>query len=585
MDGLLLHQAVLELDAKLAGGRVDRVLQPEREEIHLLIRTHEGTQRLLISASADQARVHLSAAPKTNPQEPPVFCMLLRKLLGGSRVAAVRQVGMDRICEIDFDCIDELGDRTRRTLTCELMGRHSNLVLRSADGRILDSVRHVGADVNRVREIRPGIPYLPPPSQEKLDPLTASAEEIAQALTACGGSLEKALGRSLEGLSAETASELALRLTGSSGPVPVPDDCNDLARRLKAFLDRALEGPPVVAEDSGREPREVFAFPQLHLPQEVQKRFPGGVSEALDHLYSRRGQRSRLEQTAASLLRVLQAQREKCEKKLAIHLEEMNNGEKAEEARICGELLTANLYRIRRGEEKAVVDNYYDPLGGRKTIALDVRLSPGQNAQRYYKKYQKLNEARKHARQQSELIRAELDFAEDQADDVRKCRSVEELEEIRGLLLRRGMIRDTHRHGRPRRSAPTKLPEARSSEGVCIRYGRNADQNERVTASAAPDDLWLHAKDMPGSHVVIAAGGNPVGDRTLLEAATLAAYFSKGFRSTQVPVDVTRRRYVRKPASAAAGRMIYTHQETYFIRPDEAAVRALIGEEAMPVRD
>ncbi len=584
MDGLLLHQVVLELDAKLAGGRVDRVLQPEREEIHLLIRTNAGTRRLLISASADQARVHLSAEAKANPQEPPVFCMLLRKLLGGSRVAAVRQVGMDRICEIDFDCMDELGDRTQRTLSCELMGRHSNLVLRSTEGRILDSVRHVGADVNRVREIRPGAPYLPPPSQEKLNPLAASPDEIAKALQAGGGSLEKALGRCLEGLSAETAAELSLRLTGSGGTVPVPDDCVELARRLKSFLDRAFEGPPVAVEDDGGEPREIFAFPQLHLPQEVQKPFPAGVSEALDYLYSRRGQRSRLEQTAASLLRVLQAQRERCEKKLAIHLEELNNGEKAEEARICGDLLTANLYRIRRGEEKVTVDNYYDPTGGRKTIALDVRLSPGQNAQRYYKKYQKLNEARKHARQQAEVVRADLDFAEAQADDVRKCRSVEELEEIRALLLRHGLIRDSHKRGKPRRTEPTKLPEVLSSEGVCIRYGRNANQNERVTVSAAPDDLWLHAKDMPGSHVVVVTGGRPVGDRTLLEAATLAAYFSRGFRATQVPVDVTRRCYVRKTAASAAGRMIYTHQETYYIRPDEEIVRTLIGEDAMPER-
>lgn len=573
MDGLMLGFVARELKSMLPGGRVDRVLQPEKDELHVLIRTREGTRRLLLCAAANSARAHITQEVKPNPDEPPMFCMLLRKLLGGSRVEDVRQVDGDRILEIVFSCTDELGDRTERVLCCEMMGRHSNLILRGADGRIADAIRHVGADVSRVREVRPGIAYQPPPSQGKLDPAQADVPALRELLLRGASRLDKALADGLNGLSAASAQELAFRLTGQPSPMTDAATRAALAEPLRALLDALPSfGPPVLLLNGDGEPCDVFPFPQRHLSPEWQREVPEGPSAALDAFYRLRDRRERMAQKSASLARSLKTHIERCEKRLAIHEETLAASGRIEEARICGELLTAHLHQIKKGEPSVTLEDYYS--GKARTIALDTRLTPAQNAQKYYRQYQKLRQAQLHAAGQAEQARTELAMLEAQLDDLRKCAGPAELDEIRALLAASGHLRASHSRGKARHAAPSQPMRFVSADGYEILVGRNSAQNDRLTAAAPPDALWLHAKDMAGSHVVVPKGGD-IPEATLRQAALLAAWFSRGYRSAQVPVDYTRRRFVKKPGGAPAGFVLYTHQRTLYVTPDERAVRAL----------
>ena len=573
MDGLLLGFVARELSDTLSGARVDRVLQPEKDELHLLLRGREGSFRLLLSACANNARAHLTTETKQNPAEPPMFCMLLRKLLVGSRVASVLQIDGDRVLEITFDCVDELGERVLRVLSVEIMGRHSNIVLRGPDGRIADSIRHVGVDVSRVREVKPGLLYLPPPAQGKLDPLAADEQALRAALSAAPARLDKALAETLAGLGAQSAREIAYRLTGEESPHLDAAARERLAGPLRALLDALPSyGPPVLFVHENGEAIDVFPFAQKRLDPRFQRQVPEGPSAALDAFYRLRDRRERLLQKTASLARSIRTHIERCEKKLALHEEALASEQKCEEARIKGELLTANLHQIEKGSPFAEVYDYY--TGQLRSIALDTRLSPAHNAQKYYRQYQKLRAAQRYAKEQAELARKELSVLEAQLDDLRKCEDTAELDEIRAELIRAGYLRAAHTRGKPKKPAPSRPMRFVSSDGIRIQVGRNSAQNDRLTAAAPGEALWLHAKNMAGSHVIVGKEGD-VPERTLREAALLAAFYSQGYRSAQVPVDYTLRKHVRKPAGAPAGFVLYTNQRTLYVTPDEQSVKKL----------
>ncbi len=576
MDGLLLGFIARELQDRIIGAQVDRVQQPEKDELHLLLRGHGGGQRLLLCASANSARAHLSAQSKTNPAEPPMFCMLLRKLLGGSRIAEIRQIGGDRVLEIDFDCLDELGERVRRTLVCEFMGRHSNLILRGPDGRILDSIRHVGADVSRVREVKPGLPYTPPPPQNKLDPATATEAELRDALASAATRLDKALADTIAGLGAPSAREIAFRLTGDEAPHLDGDARMALAGPLFALLSELpTYSPPVLLVDEDGDPVDLYPFVQARLDAAYQQPITAGISAAMDAFYVQRDKRERIKQKSASLGRSLRTHIERCQNKLAIHEDILAGEARIEEARISGELLTANMHLLHPGAVRAEVSDYY--TGGTRVIPLDARLTPAQNAQAYYKQYQKLRAAQRHAKDQAEAARAELGLLESLLDDLRKCGDALELDEIRAELVAAGYLRAVRGRGKPKKPTPSKPLSVQSSDGLTIRIGRNSAQNDRLTAGAAPDWLWLHVKNMAGSHVIVECTGE-IPEETLREAALLAAWYSRAYASAQVPVDYTRKKHVKKQAGAALGLVTYTHQRTLFVTPEERAVKRLAGE-------
>ena len=573
MDGLMVGYVARELNEMLAGGRIDRITQPERDMVILVIRAGNENRSLLLCASANNARCHLTGSRFPNPLEPPALCMLMRKQLLGGRVLSVRQVGGDRIIHIDMDTVGEMGDREPRRLVLEIMGRHSNLMLLNGEGRILEAAHHVNAEMSRVRQIQPGLTYAPPPGQDRLDPAGIRAEELREKLEALKGQpFEKALAGSVRGLSLPTAREIALRVL--SPGEKEPEDLQACAERIADLLARlpGMLSPRVEYAENG-EATEVYPFPWLSGVPERQKEFPS-LSRALEAYYGTRDQQDRLRQKSASMVRLLKTHMERCEKKLALQEEELAGAARMEEYRIMGEVLNANLFALKKGMEEATLPNWYDPEGGSLTIPLDVRLTPSQNAQKYFRKYQKARSARQIAQEQKEKTLQELDYLEGLLLDVDKCTGESELEEIRSELVRTGyMKRNTNR--RQQRSLPGSRPYRYvSGDGIDILVGKNAVQNDRLTAEALPEAVWLHAKDMPGSHVIIRAEGE-IPPQTLKQAAMLAAWYSKGRRSSMVPVDYTRRRYVKKPSGAAPGKVIYTHQKTAYMTVEEAEIRGI----------
>ena len=573
MDGLMVGYVARELNEMLAGGRIDRITQPERDMVILVIRAGNENRSLLLCASANNARCHLTGSRFPNPLEPPALCMLMRKQLLGGRVLSVRQVGGDRIIHIDMDTVGEMGDREPRRLVLEIMGRHSNLMLLNGEGRILEAAHHVNAEMSRVRQIQPGLTYAPPPGQDRLDPAGIRAEELREKLEALKGQpFEKALAGSVRGLSLPTAREIALRVL--SPGEKEPEDLQACAERIADLLARlpGMLSPRVEYAENG-EATEVYPFPWLSGVPERQKEFPS-LSRALEAYYGTRDQQDRLRQKSASMVRLLKTHMERCEKKLALQEEELAGAARMEEYRIMGEVRNANLFALKKGMEEATLPNWYDPEGGSLTIPLDVRLTPSQNAQKYFRKYQKARSARQIAQEQKEKTLQELDYLEGLLLDVDKCTGESELEEIRSELVRTGyMKRNTNR--RQQRSLPGSRPYRYvSGDGIDILVGKNAVQNDRLTAEAPPEAVWLHAKDMPGSHVIIRAEGE-IPPQTLKQAAMLAAWYSKGRRSSMVPVDYTRRRYVKKPSGAAPGKVIYTHQKTAYMTVEEAEIRGI----------
>lgn len=571
-DGLTLGFVARELNEKLLGGRVDRVVQPEKDTVILTLRAGNENHRLLLCASPNNARCHLSQISFPNPLEPPTFCMLLRKQLLGGRLTGVNQVGGDRVLHVDFDTISELGDHVNRRLVLEMMGRHSNLMLLNEQGRILDAARHVNETMSRVRQILPGLPYEAPPAQDKLDPASATAEELRARLTACQAApAAKALQGSVSGLSPATAREISLRLTNGRTEATAADvNCDQLAAFLRRLPE--LASPRVLVDDRG-DPADALPFLFVSYPADRQQP-AADISRALERFFGSRDIEDRLHQKSVSMVRLLKSHIERCEKKLALQEEALTAAAKMETYRRAGDAINANLFLLQKGMKQAELPDYYDENGGTITVQLDDTLSPAQNAQKYFKKYQKARSAREIAAEQKEKTLSELNLLEGALLDVDKCETESDLDEIRQSLVEAGyMKRITNR--REKRALPeSSVLRFVSSDGIEIHVGKNAAQNEKLTAAARPNETWLHAKDMPGSHVIIRTEGD-VPPTTLKEAALLAAWYSKGQHGSHVPIDYTLRRYVKKPGGSPTGFVIYTHQRTAYMTASEADIRAI----------
>lgn len=573
MDAVFLHGLTQELTQTLTGARIDKVQQPERDLLLLSVRTQSGNARLLVHGGVGSARVHFTRGTFENPAEPPMFCMLLRKQILSGRILSIQQMHGDRVIHVDIDTVNELGDHVLRRLVLEIMGRHSNLMLLDEDGRILEAARHVSADMSRVRQIQPGLPYLPPPAQDKIAPEDADAENLLAKLEAQGDvPLQKALAASVSGLSNPAAKELAYRVLPAG--CDRTDNLPETAARFAELLRRLPQmADPRVLEDEQGEPADIFPFPYLSRDLDRQKPYPT-VSQALERYFGARDQQDRINQKSASMVKLLKGQIERCEKKLAQQEEDLSSAARMDEYRIMGEIINANLWQLKKGQTEATLPNFYDENGGSMTIPLDNQLTPVQNAQRYFKKYQKARTTREIAAEQKEKTLKELDYLEGTLLDVGKCIGESELEEIRQDLMRTGYIRKGVNRRQQKALPKSKPYHYRSTDGIDIYVGKNAAQNDRLTGDARPNETWLHAKDMPGSHVIIRKEGE-IPRQTLLEAAILAAWYSKGQNSSGVPIDYTLRRYVKKPGGAAPGMVIYTNQRTLFMTVSESDVRKI----------
>ena len=573
LDGLTLGFIARELNGALAGARIERVNQPEKDMLLLLLRSSGRNYKLLLSASPSFARAHLTEGQFVNPLNAPMFCMLMRKHLTGGKLIQIRQLNGDRILLMEIEAQDELGVPHPYQMYLEAMGRHSNLKL-VRDGRIIDAIRHVTDDMSRVRQALPGLPFTLPPAQDKIAPEEATPENLFTKLAGFEGRFDKALSMAISGLSAIAARELCLRVTGSTQGEFDPAHLSEICEKLAAFLNKlpALAAPMLLRGADGLA-ADVFPYLYLSYPADQQQPFDT-LSAALDAFYDGRDRRDRMQQRSASLRKLIKTHIERSEKKLALQLEELQNAAHSEEYRVMGELLNAHLYEVPRGVETVTLENYYD--GQPLRIPLDVRLSPAQNAQRYFKRYQKARAAARLAAEQKEKTQRELSILEEALCDLDSCETEEDLADIRRVLRDEGLMKPTAtERKKQQKSQRQSLPmRFASPEGIILSVGKNALQNERLTMNAHGEDIWLHAKDMPGSHVIIHTEGKPVSDSTLLCALRLAAWHSKG-RGQAVPVDVTLRKYVKKPSGTPAGFVTFTHQSNYVISVTEAEIQQI----------
>ncbi len=573
MDGFMLGLIARELNETLSGARVDKITQPEPDELILALRCPGENKNLLLSANAGAARVQTTAQKRANPLEPPSFCMLLRKRIAGSRIKSVTQYQGDRIIDIAFDAVSELGDPCELVITAECMGRHSNLIFHDENGRILESARRVPMDVSSVRQVLPGLPYERPPLQDKLAREGLRGEILFERINGLSGLLRKILSKNIMGISEQTSEEIALVCAGD-GEI-LAEDCNlkEVCSKIADWLsDAPAKIDPIVYLNAEGMPVDICPFPYEARGHFEAVRFPT-LSAAMDAYYSARDDMTRIQQKATALRHLLKRNIERCEKKLAIRLQTLKDSEHMEDYRIKGELLTASISMIPKGAKKVVLQNWYDENCGDIEIQLDESMSPARNAQRYFKLYQKMRNAARMAGEQAEETREELAYLEGQLENLEKSTDEADLQEIRTELEAQGYVRATHN-----RRAKKALPESKplrfvSAAGIEIFVGKNNVQNEKLTFSAGPMELWLHAKDMPGSHVIVKST-SPDAD-TLHEAAMLAAFYSKGQASSNVPVDIVQRRYVKKPSGAKPGYVIFTHNTTVYVTPDEQLVRKL----------
>ena len=565
MDGLTLGLVARELDRALSGGRIAKIVQPERDEIILTVRNEGVNRQLLLSATANCARAHLTEVKKNNPLEPPALCMLMRKHITGGRIAAIRQLEADRILEIEIEHRDELGEPARKRLICEFMGKHSNLIFVGGDGRIIDSARRVNEQISSVREVLPGLRYELPPAHGKIPFDRVDANALYAAMSGANGRLYKLIAQSISGMSTQTARELAFRATGNADAHAEECDlaacCASVAEALRAIPDQVS---PAVLFDPDGAPADVTAFEYRSLAN-LRRESCATISEALDAFYRTRDMNERIQQKSAAIHRALKKNIERCERKLALQREALLNSERMEEYRLCGELLTANLHLPRKGEKSVLLPNYYEPGMPMLEVALDEKLSPSQNAQRYFKLYRKAHSAKTLAAEQIEKTDSELKYLEGQMDNLSRCTGEAELFELRQELERFGYLKANRSRKQMKQLPPSKPLRFTSPSGRTILVGKNNLQNDKLTATAQPDEVWLHAKDMPGSHVII-VGADP-DEATIAYAARLAAANSKGRASSRVPVDYTLRRYVKKPGGAKPGFVIYTHQRTLNAEP------------------
>lgn len=576
-DGIVTHCVADELSRKITGGKIDKVYQPEDDEIIIGIRTFTGSFRLLLSASAQNPRVHLTDVAKENPMTPPMLCMLMRKHLQGGKITSIRQDGYDRTLWIEVESYNELGDLTVKSIVVEIMGRHSNIILLDEDNKIMDSAKHVDFTMSAVRQILPGLIYTAPPKQEKTWPDRLSALDMMNALETAGGEiyLDKFLVGCIMGMSPLLAREIVYRFSGDTKITKGEIDTAAFVTFTVDFLGRLCGGdyePVLVIDESEKRPAafSCVCLSQYENAYRIEKY--DSISRAIDVYYEQRSLREHIKQRSAALVKLVHNHIARCEKKICMHQENLEKSKKRDEYKMYGDLLTANLYMVRSGMEKVSVVNFYSETCEETEIPLQKDKSPSQNAQRYYKMYNKAKMTEKYATEQIEKAKSEKYYLESVAASLEQAESKTELSEIRDELSEGGYLPKNKNKSKKhqKKSAPLRFI---SSDGYEILVGRNNKQNDELTIRMAySTDLWFHTKIIPGSHTIVRTRGEGTApDTTIAEAAKIAAYYSKAQNSSKVPVDYTQVKNVKKPNGAKPGMVIYDHYKTLYTEPEKPA--------------
>lgn len=567
-DGMVLRAVTHELNRTLLGGRIDKIYQPLPRDLLLQIRQRGRPYQLLLSAHPAHPRVHLATEYRVqNPPEPPMFCMLLRKHLEGGRVTRIEQVGNERILIIAVENRNELGDRAERELVCEIMGRHSNIILlEPEERRIVDAIVHVSHGTSRYREVLPGRPYVAPPEQNKSHPLQVNEEQfLAKRRERPDLPLDTFLVQSFSGISPLLGRELAHRAASRDGR----QEWRVFQQMMESL--RQHNFTPTLVWGEKNQPLAFSCVDLTHVAGRHETM--ESMSRCVETFYAEKSWLDAVKQRAGDIEHHLRNEMEKKRKKLQIFRETLHEAQALERFRLYGELLTAHLHELKKGQREAVLPNFYSETYEPVTIPLDPGLSPLENAQSYFKKYNKGKKAIPIAKEQIRQTEEEMAYLEGVLQQLTDA-SWSELDEIREELEEQGYLKAKRKHPSGKKRSLAQPAHFRSSEGIDIYVGKNNRQNDDLTLKlAAPTDTWLHTKDLPGSHVVIR--GKNLSPQTLLEAALLAAYFSKGRDSSNVPVDYTLIKHVWKPKGAKPGQVLYEKQKTLYVTPDASLIKRL----------
>lgn len=555
-DGVMMTMVKKELTANLSGAKVNQIYQPARDELVFAFRTPDGVKKLLIRLS-DSPRIHLTSCSIENPPTPPMMCMLLRKRLGGARLTDITQPKNERVLRLTFDALNEIGDREQLHIYIEIMGRYSNAILTDGDDNVIDSVKRIDFSESEERVLLPKLPYTLPPMQDKLCIEEAEVLAVCRRIIDLGGD-DRAILNTIQGVSPMIARELAYRAE--------TEGLDAAVEQLKNEVEHGVGTPTLVCKADGS-PMD-FCFMDIRQYEgALTVRHFDSYQELLDTFFSDRDRIARMRAKSADLNRLLSNTIDRLSRKINLQKADLKKCADREALRIRGDLLQANLYRIEKGASSVTVENYYAEDNAPITIRLNPAISPAMNAQRCYKEYNKAKTRETMLTEQIKKASDELQYIESVQDELSRAETEAELSAIRAELRDQGYIR-TQKGAQKRKDKPLPPIEYQSSDGLRILVGRNNVQNDQLTLRTAhKSDIWLHTKNIHGTHVIIVSDGKPVSETAILEAAQIAAAHSKAKDSAQVPVDYTAVKNVSKPSGAKPGKVIYVNYKTVYVTP------------------
>lgn len=561
-DGVFTHAMINELRETLLSGRISKIHQPYENEVVLVIRSRGKNQRLLLSAHPSYARIQITQIDYQNPDTPPNFVMMLRKHLDGAILESIEQIENDRVIHFHFTKRDELGDLQNIILIVELMGRHSTIILVNKEsGKILDAIKHIGSSQNTYRSLLPGIDYIAPPEQNQLNPFSQEKEKVFHRLSQMDLT-PKGIQQQFQGIGFDTAQELVARLTER------PNEKMLVWQEFFTAIDTQLS--PSLYEVAEKEYFTPINYRFFDSNTQQKKMYPT-LSALLDAFYQEKAEKGRAKQQGGELIRKIENELKRNRNKLKKREQTLKDSENAEDYRRDGELLTTFMTQVPRGANEVTLPNYYEedrPI----TIKLDPALTPNQNAQKYFHRYQKLKNAVKLIGKQIEEAKNEIDYLESVLSQLEIAGPMD-IEVIKEELTAEGYLKKKSSK-KQKRKKPSQPDQYLSTDGTLILVGKNNLQNDQLSLKTAKKtDYWLHAKNIPGSHVIIKS--DQPSDETITEAAELAAYFSKYRHSAQVPVDLVQVKHLRKPNGAKPGYVIYENQKTIIVTPEEEKINKM----------
>lgn len=580
LDGLVVHNLASELHTKLVGGKVDKIHQPENDELVLFIRNNKENFKLVLSSSASNPRVYIANEyKKENPIKAPMFCMLFRKYIQGGIITDISQVDFERIIKISVESFDELKEKTTKDIYIEIMGRHSNIIL-TQNNKIIDSIKRIPPSVSRVRQLLPNMTYEFPPAQDKVNPIKGiSIKSFINTLREFNGPIYKGIYSKFLGISPSVAKEICHRANLTTDDYSDDKTRDELSTLYRAFSDlftkiKNDEYDPCIVIDESID--KVIDFSCINLSFLDGNKFikKQSISQIIEDYYKTKDFKDRVHQRTSDLRKSISIKLDRLYHKQKKIEKELRDADNADEFKIKGELLTSYIYMIEKGMENVEVANFYDENYSNIIIPLNKNLTPSENAQKYFKKYNKLKTAKIELTSQISICNEEIEYLENIMLGIENCENLEELTDIKDELIRLGYSKAPYRYkSKKDLDITTKPNQFISSDGFTILVGKNNKQNDYLTLRIAdPEDIWMHTKNIPGSHVIIKCAGKEVPNETLYQAAMLAAFYSKGRMSSQVPVDYTMKKHVKKPSGSKPGMVIYETNNTIYVTPTEEMI-------------